>query len=156
MKGEEGTTLFRASLRIITFGLILFLLVLPMACLGEQDTGVPGIISNSAEDEGKTGVVNGEPVSIADIISNPDEYEGKTLTLSGEYLGWEPGYGSPPVTRSDWIIKDETGGIYVTTQTSPGLDPVEDRGKEITVHGVVRVKDGQSYIEAKIVKGDTG
>ena len=148
--------MFRAGLRIITFGLILFVLVLPMACLGEEETGIPGIISNSAEDEGKTGVVNGEQISIADIISNPAEYEGKTVTLSGEYRGWEPGYGSPPVTRSDWIIKDKTGGIYVTAKISPGLDPVKDRGKEITVQGMVRVKDGQAYIEAKIVKGDSG
>lgn len=74
------------------------------------------------------------------------------VTVSGEYRGWEAGYGSPPVTRSDWIVRDETGGIYVTGKVSPGLDPVEDRGKEITVCGVVKVKDGQTYIEAEAIK----
>ena len=71
--------------------------------------------------------------------------------MSGEYRGWEPGYGSPPVTRSDWVLKDETGGIYVTSKVSPGLDPTKDIGKRITVSGLVRVKDGQAYIEARAV-----
>jgi len=152
LKGEGGTALFRAGLRIISFGLILFLLVLPMACVVEEEAGVVDVTSNSAEDEGKTVTVSEEQISIADIISNPTEYEGKTVTMSGEYRGWEPGYGSPPVTRSDWILKDETAGIYVTAKISPGLDPMEDRGKEITVRGVVKVKDGQAYIEAEVVR----
>jgi len=136
-------------LKIISFGLILFLLFFPMACAGEGQAGSAGTVSNSTEDEGKITTGNGEQVSIANIISNPAEYEGKTVTLAGEYRGWEPGYGSPPVTRSDWILKDETGGIYITGRVSPGLDPVEDIGKKVTVYGVVRVKDNQAYIEAK-------
>jgi len=124
---------FRVGLRIISFGMVLFLLVSFTACaVGEQITG-------------------GEKVSIADITSNPTEYEGKTVTISGEYRGWEPGHGSPPVTRSDCVLKDETGAIYVTGKVSPGLDPVDDRGKKITVHGIVRVKGSQAYIEAKII-----
>ena len=98
-------------------------------------------------------VIVEEQVNIGKITSNPTEYEGKTVTVSGEYRGWESGYGSPPVTRSDWIVKDETGSIYVTGRVSPGLDPSEDIGKKITVSGVVKVKDGQAYIEAeKIIK----
>lgn len=125
--------MFRGSLRVIGFGMVLFLLVSFTACaVGEQVTG-------------------GEEISIADITSKPTEYEGKTVTLSGEYRGWEPGYGSPPVTRSDWILKDETGAIYVTGKVSPGLDPVEDIGTKITVYGTVKVKDNQAYIEVKII-----
>lgn len=125
--------MFRVGLRIISFGMVLFLLVSFTACaVGEQITG-------------------GEQVSIADITSNPTEYKGRTVTISGEYRGWEPGHGSPPVTRSDWILKDETGSIYVTGKVSPRLDPVEDIGKKITVYGIVRVKDSQAYIEAKII-----
>jgi len=105
-----------------------------------------------------TGCASGEPVTgreeltIADIISEPAEYEGKTVTVSGEYRGWEAGHGSPPVTRSDWVVKDNTGSIYVTGKVSPGLDPYDDRGKQITVSGIVRVKDGQAYIEAETVR----
>ncbi len=126
--------MFRAGLKITGFATVLFLLVSFMACAAsEQMTG-------------------GEEISIASILSNPTEYEGKTVTLSGEYRGWESGYGSPPVTRSDWVLKDDTGAIYITGKASPGLDPVEDRGQEITVYGVVKVKDNQAYIEAEIIR----
>lgn len=144
--------LLRAGLRIIGFGLILFLLVLPAACLGEEQVSSTGMASSPAEDEGETLPGSGEQVTIADITSNPAEYEGETVTLSGEYRGWESGHGSPPVTRSDWVLKDETGAIYVTGRVSPGLDPVEDRGKKITVYGMVRVKDGQAYIEGEVIR----
>ena len=89
-----------------------------------------------------------EVVSIDDIIARSAYYQGRTVTVSGEYRGWEAGYGPPPVTRSDWVIKNETGAIYVTGKL-PGLDPVEDKGRMIQVTGIVRVKDGQVYIEVK-------
>ncbi|MFC2022363.1 hypothetical protein ACFLTR_04060 [Chloroflexota bacterium] len=142
--------MLRAGLRLISFGLILFLLVLPTACLGKEEVSGADMTSEPTEDEGKTG--GEEQVSIAVITSNPTGYEGKTVTLSGEYRGWEAGHGSPPVTRSDWILKDETGAIYVTGKVSPGLDPVEDRGKKITVYGVAKVKDNQAYIEAEEIR----
>ena len=66
------------------------------------------------------------------------------------YFYWSPWRLVPPVTRSDWVLKDETGSIYVTGKVSPGLDPVEDIGEKITVYGIVRLKDNQAYIEAKI------
>ncbi len=74
------------------------------------------------------------------------------MTLSGEYRGWEAGHGSPTVTRSDWILQDETGAIYITGKAPPGFDPVKDIGKKVTVHGIVRVKDDQAYIEAEIIR----
>ncbi len=128
--------MFRAGLRVVSFGMILLLLVSAGACAGGGQ------------------IIGEEQVAIADITSNPTGYEGQTVTVSGEYRGWESGHGSPPVTRSDWVLQDETGGIYITGKVSPGLDPVEDRGKKITVYGIVRLKDGQAYIEAKIIKGE--
>ena len=126
--------MFGAGSKAIAFGVVMSLLAFFTACTtGEQTTREEGI-------------------SISDITSNPTGYEGKTVTLSGEYRGWEPGHGSPPETRSDWVLKDDTGSIYVTGKVSPGLDPVKDIGKKITVDGIVRVKDSQAYIEAKIVR----
>ena len=126
--------MFVAGSKVIAFGMVLCLLAFFTACtVTEQMMG-----------EGE--------ISITDITSNPAEYEGKTVTIVGEYRGWEGGHGSPPVTRSDWVLKDETGSIYVTGKVSPGLDPTEDIGKEITVHGIVRVKGGQAYIEAQITR----
>lgn len=126
--------MFRAGLRIISLGMVLCLLVSFAACaVGER-------------------IMDGERVSIADITSHPTEYEGQTVTVSGEYRGWESGHGSPPVARSDWVVKDETGSIFVTGRIPAGLDPVRDRGKAITVHGIVRIKDNQAYIEAQIIR----
>ena len=123
--------MLRISLRIISLGTVLLLLGCLLACAEGMQTA------------------SAEGLTIADITSNPTKYEGKTVTVSGEYRGWESGHGSPPVTRSDWVIKDGTGAIYVTGKAAPGLDPTEDRGKGITVYGVVKVKGEQAYIEAE-------
>ena len=90
-------------------------------------------------------------VTIGDINSDPAGYVGKTVTVSGEYRGWEAGHGSPPVTRSDWVLKDATGVIYVTGMAPSGFDPAADVGEEVTVYGIVRVKDSQAYIEAETI-----
>lgn len=87
-------------------------------------------------------------VRVGDILLNPAVYSGREITITGEYRGWEPGYGTPPVTRSDWVLKDDTGGIYVSGILPSGLDPVDDRGTGITVYGVVKVTNGQVYIKA--------
>ena len=92
------------------------------------------------------------PINIAEITANATTYAGKAVVLSGEYRGWEAGHGSPPITRSDWILKDATGAIYVTGKAPTGFDPQKDIGQKLTVQGIVRVKDGKAYIEAEIVK----
>ena len=89
-------------------------------------------------------------VTIADIKANPEAYQDEEVMVSGEYQGWSAEYGSPPETRSDWVITDETGWIYVTGKSS-GLDPVEDRGMEIAVVGEVCEDNGQTYLEGELV-----
>ena len=91
-----------------------------------------------------------DQAKIGDILANLTKYEWELVTIMGEYGGRDIGY-EPPVTRSDWVIRDETGLIYVTGKY-PGLDPVEDIGKKLEVSGMVRVKDDVPYIEAKIIK----
>ena len=109
------------------------------------------IDKDSGQEQTLSNIVVNSVDGWVDLKHDVSEYAGKTVTLSGEYRGWEPGFGSPPVTRSDWILKDETGGIYITGKAPPGLDPVEDRGTEVTVRGVVKVKDGRAYLEAESV-----
>jgi hypothetical protein len=91
-------------------------------------------------------------VTIGNILANPAKYEGQKVTLNGEYRGWEGGYGSPPVTRSDWVLKDSTGGIYVTGQSPTRYDPNTDRGRSAIVTGVVKTKDGKPFIEAQQIR----
>jgi hypothetical protein len=88
---------------------------------------------------------------IGDVLANPAKYQFDLVTVIGEYRGWQGEGTAPPVTRSDWVIKDDTGLIYVTGLL-PGFDPVEDIGLILEVSGMVGVKEGEPYIEAKSVK----
>jgi hypothetical protein len=99
-------------------------------------------------DSDKVVTANFAPVGITligAIKQNPVVYEGQTVTISGEYRGWEGGHGSPPVTRSDWVVQDNTGSIYITG-SSLGLRYPDDLGKVIKVNGIVKLKNGQPYI----------
>jgi hypothetical protein len=118
----------KLTLRIFSLIAVLALLVFSVAC------------------------VSGERITVGDIVSAPAKNEGKSVTVSGEYRGWEAGHGSPPVTRSDWVLKDATGAIYVTGRAPSGFNPAGDVGKKVTVTGVVRVKNSQAYIEAESIK----
>ena len=89
------------------------------------------------------------------LASTPSAFEGKVVTLVGEYCGWQSEGGqAPPVTRSDWVLNDGTGEIYVTGK-SPDLDPVADVGKMLTVIGTMRLSDGVPYLEALDIKEGT-
>ncbi|MDO8681985.1 MAG: BsuPI-related putative proteinase inhibitor [Armatimonadota bacterium] len=96
-------------------------------------------------------------VEISKIKARPGDYEGKMVSISGVYYGWRAPEGipgcdaGPPITRSDWIISDGKGCIYVTGLSE--FDPVDDRGKSIVVVGEVkRNEKGQVYIEAESVR----
>jgi len=90
--------------------------------------------------------------SIADIRATPTAYEGKVVTIEGKYQGWKAGFGSPPVTRSDWLVQDATGWLYVTGKPA-GLDPLGDVGHPIKVTGLVRItKDGEPYLYAQEIE----
>ncbi|MBC7319585.1 hypothetical protein H5T89_02970 [bacterium] len=91
------------------------------------------------------------PRTIEEIIKNIKNYLGKKILISGEFRGWEGSAGPPPVTRSDWVVKDETGYIYVLG--APPFNPVEDKGKKISVIGVLKVsRSNIPYIEPIIVE----
>ena len=90
--------------------------------------------------------------TIGEIRTTPSAYEGKVVTIEGEYQGWQGGFGSPPVTRSDWLVQDATGWLYVTGK-SAGLDPVSDVGCPIKVTGLVRLtKEGEPYLYAQEIE----
>jgi len=123
----------RKSLKLASFGIAFWLVMAMVGCT-------------------KTGVFGEKNPDIGNILAESATYEGQTVTLKGEYRGWEAGYGSPPVTRSDWVLKNSTGAIYVTGKSPSGFDPVNDIGKQVSVTGTVKIKDGKPYIEAAIVK----
>jgi len=99
---------------------------------------------------------------IGSIIAEPFAFEGQDITIVGYYRGWDllqEANISPPVTRSDWVIKDSTGAIYVSAgseATVPeGLSPdsLPDTSIILDVRGIVHVtEEGQAYIEAKSIE----
>ncbi len=99
---------------------------------------------------------------IRDIVVDPKGFEGSTVTLVGYYRGWdllgEVGSG-PPVTRSDWVIRDGGGAIYVraglAVEGDIPLNPgsKEDTERVLRVTGIVRVTgDGRPYIEPQRIE----
>jgi hypothetical protein len=99
---------------------------------------------------------------VKDILADPGQFEGTSVTLVGYYRGWdllgEAGSG-PPVTRSDWVIRDDSGAIYVQAGLSVegdiSLDPgsTKDTNKVLRVTGFVRLTDaGQPYIEPELIE----
>lgn len=92
-----------------------------------------------------------QPSSINELKLNAEKYVGKTVTVEGIYYGWirPTGFRDKPLTRSDWIIGDGTGYIYITGMGAPKADPFTDAGKLCyKVRGTVLVKGGTVYIDA--------
>ena len=95
---------------------------------------------------------------LGSVIAAPLSYKGKAITIIGYYRGWDLLQEinmSPPVTRSDWVIKDATGAIYVSANSDAkipeGLLPssLETTDTILEIKGVIRVtKEGQPYIDA--------
>lgn len=91
---------------------------------------------------------------IGPILANPDQWVGRNVRIVGYYEGWDV-FGSagtsPPVTRSDWVIRDESGAMYVgggnpvdSLEVAPS-DKVE--GVLLSLFAEVRVTDsGQPYL----------
>ncbi len=104
---------------------------------------------------------------VASIIANPKSYEGQQVTVVGYYRGWDllhEANTGPPTTRSDWVVKDASGAIYIGLRptegrsgggSDPRLDPSshEDVDTIVKIVGVIRVTDaGQPYIELQSMK----
>lgn len=83
------------------------------------------------------------------ILKNPTRFGFVTVRVTGIFHGWRgPCRYGPPVSRSDWMIADASGCLYVHGQTPASLDPSRPSGEKISVTGVVRLKNGLPYLEA--------
>ena len=84
-------------------------------------------------------------VTVDEIVENPGKYVGRMVDVTGTFLGWKSGYGPPPVTRSDWLLKGKEKAIYV--RGAPPVPP-SNVGAVIEVIGVVKMSsDGRPYID---------
>lgn len=99
---------------------------------------------------------------IGSILVRPMDFSGKEVTIVGYYRGWDllqEANTPPPVTRSDWVIKDLSGAIYVSAASKAkipeALQPgsLESTNTILEVRGTVQVTtSGQPYIEAISIK----
>jgi len=114
-----------------------------------------------AKDEYRLHLIVSKPQQtgiLGSVIAKPLSFKDQDITVVGYYRGWDLLHEtdtSPPVSRSDWVLKDLTGAIYVSADSEAkvpeGLRPgsPEDTGVILEVKGVVRVTEaGQPYIEA--------
>lgn len=93
---------------------------------------------------------------IGDIISHPDQYQGQQVEITGYYRGWnllKEAQGAPPVTRSDWVIADNSGAIYVTGSLPQNLDPSsqKDIWTVIRLAASVEYNSKDVYLKAQSV-----
>ena len=94
---------------------------------------------------------------IKDILAAPQAYVGTPVEITGYYHGWDllGAVGeAPPVTRSDWVIADDGGALYVTGILPPGLDPaaMDDVGTVIRLTATVAMQQEQVYLQAQSVE----
>lgn len=134
----------------IQFALMFFLLL--TAC-----TAVNGI--GPATQVGGTHVLptdlkkQREIIQIKQILADHENLQGKEVTLKGAFLGWSGiCESSSPLTRSDWILEDETGCIYVTNILPASLSPSQPKGEQIIVTGQVIISNtGKPVLKANQV-----
>jgi hypothetical protein len=92
-------------------------------------------------------------VAIGEVRAASALYEGQTVIIEGVYQGWQGGYGSPPVTRSDWLVEDNTGWLYVTGKPAGDLDLLGDIGRPVKITGQVELtEEGEPYLVAEEVE----
>ncbi|GAB4408415.1 MAG: hypothetical protein Kow00123_21480 [Anaerolineales bacterium] len=108
-------------------------------------------------DEGTTFLADDtRPTRILEAVrTDPKAWAGKYIRVVGYYEGWDL-FGSvgtgPAVTRSDWVIRDDGGAIYVHAGGAPvdGLDiPPSEKVENVLLRlfAQVRVNDaGQPYL----------
>lgn len=92
-----------------------------------------------------------EQTPIGEIFKDVQKYKNEIITVNGQYSGWHgEGVKNPLITRSDWVIKDATGAIYVTGKFPAGIGKKVGLGTEIIVKGQLLLsKDKVPYIKAK-------
>ncbi len=102
----------------------------------------------------------GMPLSdwVGTILDAPREFDGRVFDIVGYYRGanlYGEAAGNSPVTRSDWVIADHSGAIWVTGAAPVGLDPSAraDAWSAIRLSArVVYTRLGVSHLEARRVE----
>ncbi len=89
-----------------------------------------------------------ETIALGTIRQNPLNFRHRKVMVAGVFRGWQgKGLEHPGITRSDWVVEDTSGAIYVAGAPPFALDPVKDLGQPITVWGTLELtKKGIPYL----------
>lgn len=79
-----------------------------------------------------------QTASIEEIVRNPGRFIGRRVMVAGRFAGWQARGPHPGLSRSDWVLQDSTGTIYVHGP-SAGLRPHQDEGRPVIVFGRVQI-----------------
>lgn len=80
-------------------------------------------------------------ISIEEIKTIP-ELEGRKVLLKGRFAGWENIDTPPPFSRHDWVLRNDTGAIYVHGPYPEGCSPLDPHtiGREIEITGRIKAR----------------
>lgn len=95
---------------------------------------------------------------INEILASPDVYVDKFVSVYGHYSGWKNAPGSPPVSRSDWVLCDDNNkAIYCTGAMPQNAETgaPETFWRPLTVLATVKMANGMPYLEIKQLKAIT-
>lgn len=143
------------SLRWPTAVLMSFSLFL--SCMAMNSAHAKGAHAPSAEtvnkdvsDEMNKQTNKDMKMTVKRILDDPRSFEGKDITVQGLYKGWSGKCpSSAMLTRSDWVLEDETGCIFVTGRMPSGVSANQPQGERIVVQGkVVLGSKGKPVIKA--------
>ena len=102
-------------------------------------------------------------IKLGDIISNSSFYNGKTVIIDGKFGGWGgdfdcSNWDMAMYTKSDSIIYDDTGCLYMVARGSSGIE-VLYKEKELypmdqsNLGGNIKIKAVVSLIDGKPILG---
>ena len=99
-------------------------------------------------------------VTVTQLAEFPRFFQARTVLVEGEYRGWRAKGLQGPVTqgppgrhRGDWIVADESGGIYVSGEEPDSLDSTQRPAPRVRVTAVPGLTEaGAPYLKASRVE----
>lgn len=78
-------------------------------------------------------------VTIRQVLENAGRMSDRQVELTGAFRGWKGCPASAMITRSDWVLEDGSGCIYVSGAMPEGVSPEKAQGERIRLKGRVLV-----------------
>ena len=88
-------------------------------------------------------------IDLRKLLANPAPYLDKPLQLQGRFAGWNGSCpGSPPVSRSDWMLEQDGACLYVNGPLPTGVQPANPSPALLLLQGTLKqTRDGRLFLE---------